>query len=223
MSLSRQGYNASPDRQLACQRWTLLKKEEKPGKPDQGDELSRGFGARVRKLRDAAGMTLEQLSHASGVSRAMLSKVERGERNPTIGVASRIASSLQTSMTELMGGETPSGTTVLVRHADRPVFRDPETGFERHIVSPASSGGRVELVYHFLPPGVSTGMLPAFPAGTEKQVVVTTGHLVAEFKDGKQSLGPGDSLFFQANVEHAMINETAEPCGYYVVISRPAG
>jgi transcriptional regulator with XRE-family HTH domain len=201
---------------------TLLKKEKNPEKSEQGDELSRGFGARVRKLRDAASMTLEQLSQASGVSRAMLSKVERGEKSPTIGVASRIASSLQTSLTELMGGGASTGTTVLMRVADRPVFRDPETGFERHIVSPASGGGRVELVYHYLPPGVSTGVLPAFPGGTEKQVVVTIGHLVVEFKDGKEHLGPGDSLFFLANVEHTMTNPTAEPCGYFVVISRQA-
>lgn len=188
--------------------------------PDGGDELSRAFGARVRKLRDAAGMTLEQLSQHSGVSRAMLSKVERGEKSPTIGIASRIAHSLQTSLTELTGGNVPGGATVLMRRTDRPIFRDPETGFERHIVSPVTGGGRIELIYHYLPPGVSTGILPAYPAGTEKQIVVTLGSLVVEFKGRKEYLGPGDALFFQANVELAFVNPTAEPCGYFVVISR---
>lgn len=190
------------------------------GTTDENDSLSRAFGGRVRGLREAAGLTLEQLSQLSGVSRAMLSKVERGEKSPTIGIATRIAHSLQASLTELIGGDQPGGSTVVMRKAARPVFRDPETGFERHIVSPATGGGRVELIYHYLPPGVSTGLLPAYPSGVEKQIVVTIGNLVVEFRTRKEYLGPGDSLFFQADIEHGFVNQTAEPCGYFMVISR---
>lgn len=184
------------------------------------DDLSRDFGARVRKLRDAAGLTLEQLSQRSGVSRAMLSKVERGEKSPTIGIATRIAHSLQASLTDLVAGNIPGGAVALLRKTDRPVFRDPQTGFERHIVSPATGGGRVELIYHALPPGVSTGLLPAYPKGTEKQVVVTLGNLVVAFKDTQYALGPGDALFFQADVDHTFTNDAAQPCGYFMVVSR---
>lgn len=190
--------------------------------PDASDALSRNFGARVRALRDSAGLTLEQLSQLSGVSRAMLSKVERGEKSPTIGIATRIAHTLQASLTELVGGPVSGGNTVLMRKSARPIFRDPETGFERHIVSPATGGGRAELVYHYLPPGVSTGWLPAYPPGTEKQIVVTIGQLLVEVRPKKEYLGPGDSFFFQADVEHAFANQTAEPCGYFMVISRRA-
>jgi len=189
---------------------------------DDDEASARAFGARVRKLRDAAGLTLEQFSQRSGVSRAMLSKVERGEKSPTIGIASRIAHSLQTPLTELVGGNASEGAVVRMRRAERPVFRDPETGFERHIVSPATGGGHVELLYHYLPPGVSTGILPGYPAGAEKQIVVTIGHLVVEFRNAKEYLGPGDSLFFEANVEHGFANQTAEPCGYFMVIARRA-
>lgn len=190
--------------------------------PDANDALSRNFGARVRELRERAGLTLEQLSQSSGVSRAMLSKVERGEKSPTIGIATRIAHSVRASLTELVGGNVSGGNTVLMRKSARPIFRDPKTGFERHIVSPATGGGRVELVYHYLPPGVSTGWLPAYPPGTEKQIVVTLGSLSIELKSKieKDHLEPGDSFFFQADVEHAFVNKTAEPCGYFMVISR---
>ncbi|GAU06937.1 hypothetical protein BSLA_03f1112 [Burkholderia stabilis] len=54
----------------------------------------------------------------------------------------------------------------------------------------------------------------------EKQIVVTIGNLVVEFRTRKEYLGPGDSLFFQADVEHGFVNQTAEPCGYFMVISR---
>jgi len=200
-----------------------LAKQDEDLRPQDDDEASsRAFGARVRKLREAAGLTLEQFSQRSGVSRAMLSKVERGEKSPTIGIAAKIAHSLQTSLTELAGGGASEGAVVRMRRAERPIFRDPETGFERHIVSPATGGGRVELLYHYLPPGVSTGILPGYPAGAEKQIVVTIGNLVVEFKNAKEYLGPGDSLFFEANVEHGFTNQTAEPCAYFMVVSRRA-
>ena len=154
------------------------------------------------------------------ISRAMLSKVERGEKSPTIGIATRIAHSLQASLTDLVGGNASGGTTVVMRKGARPIFRDAETGFERHIVSPATGGGRVELLYHYLPAGVSTGWLPAYPSGTEKQIVVTIGNLVVEFKTKKEYLEPGDSFFFQADVQHSFVNPTAEPCGYFLVVAR---
>ena len=75
------------------------------------DPLSRAFGDRVRLLREQADLTLDQFSKRSGVSRAMLSKVERGEKSPTIGVAKRIAHALDTSFSALVGDETASRRT----------------------------------------------------------------------------------------------------------------
>jgi transcriptional regulator with XRE-family HTH domain len=193
---------------------------EQDGGAGRDDDPSRAFGNRVRELRDAAGLTLEQLSQRSGVSRAMLSKVERGEKSPTIGIATKIAHSLETSLSELIGANPSDGAAVVLRRTHRPIFCDPETGFERHVVSAATGVGRVELVFHHLPPGVSTGTLPAYPAGTEKQVVVVEGRLTVQIRGVSEQLEPGDSLFFRANVEHAFVNQTAASCGYYMVVSR---
>ncbi len=189
---------------------------------DAIDELAQVFGAQVRRLRDAADMTLEQLAQRSGVSRAMLSKVERGEKSPTIGIATRIAHALDASLSELIGGSDTRGKVVVMRRDRRPVFRDPETGFERHIVSPAPGGTRVELLFHHLPAGASTGFLPAYPLGTEKHVAVTEGELVVVIDGAEHRLGTGDALFFQANVDHRFDNRTAAPCGYFLVVSRQA-
>ena len=81
-------------------------------------------------------MTLEDLATRSGVSRAMLSKVERGEKNPTIGIAKRIAHALDTTLSFLTGGLEDRQAVVVVRHNQRHVFRDSETGFERHLLAP---------------------------------------------------------------------------------------
>lgn len=188
--------------------------------PHHGDDLAGTFGGNVRRRREEAGLTLEQLSTQSSVSRAMLSKVERGEKSPTIGVASRIAHALDTSLSALIGGSAAAGAAVVLRKRDRPVFRDPETGFERHMVSAAPGAGTGEMIVHHLPAQVSTGLLPAYPPGTEKQLVVLDGTLTVLIGGLSETLGTGDSLFFQADTDHGFANRTDAPCEYIMVISR---
>jgi transcriptional regulator with XRE-family HTH domain len=183
------------------------------------DELAYEFGRRVRALRDRSELTLEDLATRSGVSRAMLSKVERGEKNPTIGVAKRIAHALDTTLSFLTGGVEDRQAVILVRHNQRHVFRDSETGFERHLLTPTMVGSRVELLQHLLPPGVSTGMMPAYRNGTEKHIAVTQGELIVSLPGQEVHLAEGDALFFEAKVEHGFTNRSKKPCAYYVVIS----
>lgn len=190
---------------------------------DERDERDAGaFGGNVRRRREAAGLTLERLSALSGVSRAMLSKVERGEKSPTIGVASRIAHALAASLSELIGAPDAAaqGVAVVMRKGERPVFRDPETGFERHMVSAAPGAGGAEMVVHHLPARVSLGLLPAYPPGTEKQLVVLDGTLTVMIGGISETLDAGDSLFFQADTEHGFANPADAPCEYIMVISR---
>ncbi|MET7298945.1 XRE family transcriptional regulator [Embleya sp. NPDC005575] len=200
----------------------MAEQDENAAEPRHGDDLAGAFGGNVRRRREEAGLTLEQLSTQSSVSRAMLSKVERGEKSPTIGVASRIAHALDASLSDLIGAPAAaaSGVAVVMRKNDRPVFRDPETGFERHIVSAAPGAGRSEMVVHYLPAQVSTGLLPAYPPGTEKQLVVLEGALTVAIGGISETLNTGDSLFFQADADHGFANRTNVPCEYIMVISR---
>ncbi|QNE22119.1 helix-turn-helix domain-containing protein [Kribbella qitaiheensis] len=190
--------------------------------PNQGEDVASGFGSRARQRREEAGLTLEQLSKRSAVSRAMLSKVERGEKSPTIGVATKIAHALDTSLSDLVGAPAASGVAVVMRRSDRPIFRDPETGFERHIVSAAPGAGRTEMVCHYLPAHVSTGPLPGYPPGTEKQLVVIKGTLTVAVDGVSERLGTGDSLFFRADAVIEFANRANTPCEYIMVISRRA-
>lgn len=186
------------------------------------DALSRAFGARVRTLREQAALTLEALAEQSGVSRAMLSKVERGEKSPTIGVAKRIALALRTTLSDLMGGSEQHQAVALVRKSQRLVFRDGDTGFERHLLSPSMGGATLELLQHYLPAGVSTGKLPPMAAGMDKHVVVLQGTLTVALPVEDMMLDEGDSLYFEANVAHAFENRSGQPCSYYLVISQRA-
>ncbi|MEV4394864.1 XRE family transcriptional regulator [Nonomuraea sp. NPDC049607] len=189
--------------------------------PEHGDDLAGAFGGNVRRRREEAGLTLEQLSAQSSVSRAMLSKVERGEKSPTIGVASRIAHALDASLSDLIGAPAAaSGVAIVMRKDDRPIFRDPETGFERHMVSAAPGAGGAEMIVHHLPAQVSTGLLPAYPPGTEKQLVVLDGTLTVAIGEIVETLNAGDSLFLQADADHGFANRTNARCEYIMFISR---
>ncbi|WP_280273987.1 cupin domain-containing protein [Nocardia wallacei] len=113
-----------------------------------------------------------------------------------------------------------SGVAVVMRKNDRPVFRDPETGFERHMVSAAPGAGGAEMIVHYLAAQVSTGLLPAYPPGTEKQLVVLEGTLTVAIGGISETLNTGDSLFFQADADHGFANRTNAPCEYIMIISR---
>ena len=88
------------------------------------------LGGRVKRLRRRRGLTLEELAGLSGVSRAMISKLERGEKNPTLVVAAKLAAGLGVTLSHLAGMEERREVFVVPRER-RMVMRDPETGFER--------------------------------------------------------------------------------------------
>ena len=99
--------------------------------PGVVDEVASGrLGERVRSLRRERGLTLDGLAARSGVSRAMISKLERGEKSPTLVVAAKVAEGLGVGLPQLVGAEEKS-RVVVVRRGDRRVVRDPNTGFER--------------------------------------------------------------------------------------------
>lgn len=171
-------------------------------------------------MREQADLTLEQLSKLSGVSRAMLSQVERGEKSPTIGVAKRIAHALGASFSSLVGDEGAARRTfAIVRKDQRQVFRDAKTGFERYLLSPLMAGMPVEVVLHHLPAKTSTGKLPAYPAGVTKHILAAKGRVVVGIDNDETALDEGDSLYFEADGEHWFANRTTEPAEYYLIIA----
>ena len=183
------------------------------------DAAPESLGPRLRGLRKRQRMTLEQLADRSGVSRAMLSKIERGETSPTLVVAARVAGALGVGFSELVGAARERRRAVVTRRGERVVFRDDNSGFVRELVSPPFENRRFELVRHVLPEGAATGTLPPYPAGVEKQLVVDSGRLRVEVADEAFELAKGDGLFFEADVGHQFVNAGRGECRYYLVVT----
>lgn len=192
-----------------------------PGERPSDDAVSAALGQRIKALRARSGLTLEQLSQQSGVSRAMLSTIERGEKSPTLPIIVRIAAGFGISLSSLLGAEPDPSSVAVIRASQRLAYRDPETGFERWVLSPAHIDNGMEFVLHRLPPGRSTGVLPAYAVPTEKYLAVGTGTLTVVVDEQSHVLNAGDAMYFEVKAPYRFINESARlACTYYMVIAR---
>jgi transcriptional regulator with XRE-family HTH domain len=182
------------------------------------EEVSSGrLGERVRALRRERGWTLEMLAERSGVSRAMISKLERGEKNPTLVVAAKVAEGLGMNLSRLVGVEEKRKVVVVPR-GRRMTMRDPETGFERQLLSPSLGGHGVEFMRNVVPEGSTSGELPPHRRGVEEYVVVERGRLRAVLGGEEYVLEEGDAAYFEADVAHRFDNAGVGECSYYLVI-----
>ncbi len=182
------------------------------------EEVASGrLGERVRALRRERGLTLEGLAGRSGVSRAMISKLERGEKNPTLVVAAKVAEGLGVSLSQLVGVEERREVVVVPRER-RMVMRDPETGFERQLLSPSFGGTGIEFIRNVVPQGSSSGEFPQHRRGVTEYVVVERGRLRALLGGEEYLLEEGDSLYFEADVPHRFDNVGEGESTYYLII-----
>jgi transcriptional regulator with XRE-family HTH domain len=175
------------------------------------------FAKAVRAARLAQKLSLAELETKSGVSRAMLSKVERGEKSPTLPVACRIAQGLQISMSRLLGAD-PKPAPITVTRSDKQMsFCDEETGFVRELLSPAIETFGFEAVRHILPKRQASGDLPPYRDGFQKFVIVENGTLCVRIAEIETVLAVGDTLCFEPNQTHVFSNPGTKKCSYLVV------
>lgn len=177
------------------------------------------LGDEIRSRRVGLGLTLDGLATRSGVSRAMLSEIERGAKNPTIRVVAQIAAGLGCTVSALLGEPAPSaGEVEVVRAAARRTLLDPGSGVARHALSPAMQRRGLEVLWYDLPPGADTGDFPPHRPGVVEQLTVVRGALDCRVGDRRLSLATGDSLWFRADVRHGFRNPADDPCAYVLLI-----
>src|SRR5512136_3139573 len=83
------------------------------------ESITRHLGGRVKHLRSTRGWSLEALANASGVSRSMLSQIEREQANPTLAVTLRIAQAFGMGLGELLQMPGAASTVTVIRREDR--------------------------------------------------------------------------------------------------------
>jgi len=171
---------------------------------------------RVREERSKRGWTLVQLAERAKVSRAMISKIERGESSPTAVLLARLADAMALSLTSLMSERSSSGS-VLRRAHDQPLWRDPSTGYIRRLVSPAGHDGDTEVVAIDLPAG-ATVSFEADSLRTDEQVLLLEGQLRLEVGESSFDLAPGDCARIAVDQRHVFSAIGNTPARYLVVM-----
>ncbi|MBE9605653.1 helix-turn-helix transcriptional regulator [Acetobacteraceae bacterium H6797] len=157
------------------------------------ENLDARIGRRLASLREAGGLSLDALAAQSGISRATLSRIERGETSPTANMLGALCAVFNTTLSQLMlaaEGAPPA----LLRRAEQPFWQDAETGFARRSVSPPTPGYRGEMLENSLPAGtVITYPGPPIP-GQEHHLWLMEGALALTIEGSRHELGPGDCL-----------------------------
>ncbi|MCL6705909.1 XRE family transcriptional regulator [Pseudomonas sp. R2.Fl] len=175
-------------------------------------------GERVKAMRAERGLTLEQLAELSGVSRAMISRVERAEASPTAALLARICSALGVSLSVFFAPEGKE-TAPLARRADQPVWRDPETGYLRRVVAPPGTGSRVDVVEVEFPPEAEIAFPGRQTSRSQWQYIWQfEGEMEISVGDRVHTLSPGDCLHMNVGDVHGFRNPTDKPARYAVII-----
>lgn len=182
--------------------------------------LGGNLGDRVRAMRAKRGWSLEQLADTSGVSRSMLSQIERGEANPTVMVALAIAKALGVSLDELASTRPESSPLEVIRGDDAQyVYRSDESCRIRTL-SPLSAQRELEFYEIELPPGGELRSAPHF-AGTHEFLTVHEGEITVEAGDHSARLVSGDSIAYPGDVSHAIVNVGDSPALAFLIDTVP--
>ena len=175
-------------------------------------------GSRVHALREHMGLSLRGLAERSGVSAQMLSQVERGDTSPTLAVATRIASGLELSLSQLLRLDE-GDTLAIVRAGERR-----RGGAEAHayeVLTPPLPGQRAEVSIHTLAPSAGTagpGDPPRHEPGSRETAVALRGALRLVCDGTACELAEGDSVTFDADLPHHFENPSADDEAQFLAV-----
>jgi transcriptional regulator with XRE-family HTH domain len=194
---------------------------------DTASNLNQRIAARVRDLRSGQGLSLDALAFKSGVSRSMISVIERGESSPTAAMLEKLAAGLGATLASLFDAQVAgdkAACSPVARRNDQPQWRDPASGYLRRNVSPVSVPQPMQIVEVHFPPGGRV----AFETGgratrVHQQVWMLEGAMDITVGMERHRLREGDCLAMQLDLPTMFHNATRKTARYAVVIaSQPA-
>jgi transcriptional regulator with XRE-family HTH domain len=204
----------------------------------QANAIDQQIAQRLKALRGERDLTLNDLATRSGVSRAMISKIERAEASATAALLHKLSTALSTSLSDLLVPE-PRQHSPVTRRAQRMHWQDPATGFVREIVTPRVTASRVEVVEVSLPPkalvhyqshganGPVEGANSHPSSGYGQYIVAQTDGLrVTQNRSNSPGDGTavttrlmaGDAMYMEAKGAFSFENVLDTSCNYLVII-----
>lgn len=169
---------------------------------DKPDSILSLLPARLKQARQAQGLSLDAVAKLSGVSRSMVSQIERGESSPTVSTLWNLTRALQVDFAGLLEEQAASRIEVL-RVDEVPTIENHGDGCTIRILSPPEDAGRHEVYELRFANG---GMLESEPhtCGTKENLTVIEGVLTVTSGDSTNRLNTGETARYAADVPHRL-------------------
>ncbi|MCK2182738.1 helix-turn-helix domain-containing protein [Halomonas getboli] len=187
-------------------------------------EISQHIAERLRTLRRAEAWSLDRTARETGVSKAMLGQIERGESSPTVATLWKIASGFRVPFSSLFEPEAvapDAGATGAARQA-APASEGDAAGMSAVPLFPFDPALGFELLVGTLAAGAISESAPHAP-GVVEHLVVVEGELEVRVDGVWRRLAAGEGLRFAADLPHAYRNPGPEPARFHDVIHYPRG
>ncbi|WP_018133157.1 helix-turn-helix domain-containing protein [Effusibacillus pohliae] len=172
----------------------------------------------LQRIRKNRGLSLDKTAELTGVSKAMLGQIERGESNPTVTTLWKIATGLNVSFSCFIEEEASPVTVVSL---DRIEPLAEEAGaYKVYPLFPFDRAKRFEIFTVLLEPGCSHRS-EAHQPGVEEYVIVAEGELQLDIDEQTYTVGPGNAIRFPADRPHVYRNRTESRTRIQVLIYYP--
>jgi XRE family transcriptional regulator, regulator of sulfur utilization len=169
------------------------------------EDQSAVLGPTIQRLRKAYNMSLGELSEQSGVAKSIISQIERNETNPTLSTVIKLSRALDTTVDEVLRGETKSNFIEHQTKSGVPILESQDGLCRLAIAGPLSLVDVFQWYdFHAKPKGVLVSQ--PHPAGTIEHLYLVKGELEVTTGGEVTTVGQGETLRFIADVPHKIVN-----------------
>ncbi|MDX7986656.1 helix-turn-helix domain-containing protein [Xenorhabdus sp. 12] len=158
-----------------------------------------------KSLRTSRELSLSQVAKLTGVSKAMLGQIERGQSCPTVSTLWKIATGFNIAFSTFLEGATPQPQPVLHRFNELPTFEQNDSGMRVIPLVPFDDELFIDLLKIELIPGASSESSP-HEFGVIEHIVVLSGVLDLRINETWHKISAGESIRFHADCHHAYTN-----------------
>ena len=180
--------------------------------------ISRNISLNLKQLRKERGWSLDRTADETGVSKAMLGQIERGESSPTIVTLWKIAGGFHTPFSVFL--EKPSGKASRSRNKGSSFFHSEDEKMHVKPIFPFDPKLRFEMFVIQLLPHYEHLSVP-HEKGVVEHIVVVEGEIEVLVESKWKRLTRGESIQFEAHQPHGYRNPSEHASIFHDIIHYP--
>ena len=165
--------------------------------------LEVAIGRQVRGFRHEQNLTITELARGAQLSSGMLSKIENGQTSPSLSTLRSVAKALNVPVTALFREYEEERDAVFVKAGQGLMIerRGTRAGHQYQLLG-HSPGGSLVVEPYLITLSEGSDVFPLFQHDGKELIYVLEGEVAYRHANRVYELGPGDSLFFEADAPH---------------------